>query len=117
SYTLTNMIFSSLDIETPHSVLKGYLQFVYDREDLKEFEDKVNIVANFKDSSILLDELNIFYNEFGKNQLASFNADFTGTLNDLHVSDLELSTSTNTQMYGNINFKNLFTKEDRKSVV
>src|SRR5690606_13231910 len=111
SYTLTNMIFSSLDIETPHSVLKGYLQFVYDREDLKEFEDKVNIVANFKDSSILLDELNIFYNEFGKNQLASFNADFTGTLNDLHVSDLELSTSTNTQMYGNINFKNLFTKE------
>src|SRR5690606_26201442 len=26
SYTLTNMIFSSLDIETPHSVLKGYLQ-------------------------------------------------------------------------------------------
>lgn len=111
SYTLTNMIFSGLDIETPNSVLKGYLQFLYNREDFKDFENKVNIVANFKDSRVLLDELNIFYNEFGQNQLASFNADLTGTLNDLHVSDLELSTSTNTQMYGDINFKNLFTKE------
>src|SRR5690606_20344752 len=65
----------------------------------------------FKNSSVLLDELNIFYNEFGKNQLATFNVDLTGTLNDLNVSALELKTSTNTQMYGDINFKNLFTKE------
>ncbi|WP_235841598.1 translocation/assembly module TamB domain-containing protein [Confluentibacter sediminis] len=111
SYTLTNMIFSNLDIETPHSVLKGYLQFSYDRKDFKEFTDKVNIIANFKDSNILLDELNIFYNEFGKNQYTAFNVDLTGTLNDLKVGDLELKTSTNTQVYGNINFKNLFNKE------
>ncbi|OYX25173.1 MAG: N-acetyl-gamma-glutamyl-phosphate reductase, partial [Flavobacteriales bacterium 32-35-8] len=111
SYTLKDMIFSSLDIETPHSNLKGYLQFVYNREDFIDFENKVKIVANFEDSSILLDELNIFYNEFGKNQLATFSADLTGTLNDLYVGDVELNTNTNTQVYGNMHFKNLFNSE------
>jgi len=111
SYTLKDMIFSSLDIETPHSVLKGYLQFVYNREDFIDFENKVKIVANFEDSSILLDELNIFYNEFGENQIANFNADLTGTLNDLYIGDLELNTNTNTQLYGNLHFKNLFNSE------
>ncbi|WP_318543474.1 translocation/assembly module TamB domain-containing protein [Marixanthotalea marina] len=111
SYTLTDMIFSNLDIETPSSVLQGYLQFSYDRKDFKEFEDKVNVVANFKDSEVLLNELNIFYNEFGNNQYARFNVDLTGTLNDLQASNLELETSRNTKVYGNINFKNLFNKE------
>ncbi|PKQ46413.1 translocation/assembly module TamB domain-containing protein [Confluentibacter flavum] len=111
SYSLTDMIFSNLDIKTPNSTLKGYLQFAYDRENFKEFADKVNIIADFKDSTILFDELNIFYNEFGKNQSATFNVDLTGTLNDLQISNLELNTSTNSKVFGNMNFKNLFIKE------
>src|SRR5690606_33074277 len=111
SYTLTDMVFSNLDIETPHSELKGRLQFSYNREDFKEFEDKVNVTANFKDSKVLLDELNIFYNEFGYDQYAYFDVDLTGTLNDLQASALKLETSTNTKVYGNVNFKNLFNKE------
>src|SRR5690606_21809774 len=110
TYTLTNMIFSDLDIETPKSVLKGYLQFLYDRKDFVHFVDKVKLVANFKDSNIFLDELSIFYDEFGKNQNATFKEDLTGTLNSIQVSDLELSTSSDTQVFGNIYFKNLFNK-------
>ncbi len=112
SYTPTNMTFENLDIETPKSVIKGDLKFSYKRVDLQFFTDKVSVVANFKDSSVQLDELNTFYNEFGANQKANFSANLTGTLNDLHVNHLRLNTSRNTKVYGNIDFKNLFNKEE-----
>tara|TARA_R110002049_G_scaffold307171_1_gene506982 strand:+ start:7735 stop:12138 length:4404 start_codon:yes stop_codon:yes gene_type:complete len=112
SYTLTDMTFANLNIKTPHSVLKGHLKFLYQREDLQFFVDKVLVEASFKDSNILLDELNTFYNEFGVNQYAKFNADLSGTLNDLKIDNLRLTTSTNTNIHGDIKFKNLFNSEE-----
>ena len=112
SYTLTDMTFDNLEIKTPKSVLKGDLKFSYKREDLQFFTDKVLVAANFKNSSVQLDELNTFYNEFGVNQKASFNVNLSGTLNDLYVNNLNLNTSRNTKVYGTINFKNLFNKEE-----
>ncbi len=111
AYTLTDMTFANLEIKTPYSELKGDLKFLYKREDLQFFTDKVLVSASFVDSKVLLDELNIFYNEFGTNQYANFSADFSGTLNDLQTTDLRLTTSANTRIYGDINFKNLFNKE------
>lgn len=112
SYTTTDMTLSNLNIKTPHSVLKGYLKFLYNREDLQFFTDKVLVEASFKDSNVLLDELNTFYNEFGVNQYAKFNADFSGTLNDLQIDNLRLNTSRNTRVYGDIKFENLFNAEE-----
>ncbi|MFV0542027.1 MAG: translocation/assembly module TamB domain-containing protein [Aestuariibaculum sp.] len=108
SYTLTDMTFDDLNIKTPNSVLKGRLKFSYVREDFPFFSDKVKVSANFNDSSVLLDELNVFYNEFGKGQTANFNVALSGVLNDLKLANLKLSTSSNTRIYGNIHFKNLF---------
>ncbi|WNH12077.1 translocation/assembly module TamB domain-containing protein [Thalassobellus suaedae] len=112
SYTPSGMTFDNLEIKTPKSVLKGDLSFFYKREDLQFFTDKVIVAANFKDSSVQLDELNTFYNEFGINQKANFSANLSGALNDLRVNSLKLNTSRNTKVYGNINFKNLFNKEE-----
>jgi hypothetical protein len=112
AYTLTDMTFANLDIKTPYSELKGDLKFLYNREDLQYFADKVLVSASFNDSSILLDELNTFYNEFGANQYANFSADFSGTLNDLQATDVKLTSSANTKIYGDISFKNLFNKEE-----
>jgi hypothetical protein len=111
SYTRTNMEFANLEIKTSKSVLKGDLKFSYERKDLQYFAEKVLVKANFKDSSVLLDELNTFYNEFGANQYAKFSAELSGTLNDLQTTNLRLNTSRNTRIYGDINFKNLFNKE------
>lgn len=111
AYTLTDMTFANMQIKTPGSILKGDLKFSYLREDLKYFTDKVQVHASFKDSNVLLDELNTFYNEFGVNQSAKFSADLSGTLNDLQTSNLKLNTNANTRVYGHINFKNLFNKE------
>ena len=111
SYTLEEMTFANLNIKTPNSVLKGDLKFKYNREDFQFFEDKVLLEASFTDSNIQLDELNTFYNEFGVNQNALFSGDLSGTLNNLQASNLKINTSTNTRIYGDINFKNLFNKE------
>ena len=111
SYTPTDMTFGNLQIKTPNSTLKGDLNFSYKREDLQYFVDKVLVNANFKESNVQLDELNTFYNEFGVNQSARFSVNLSGTLNDLQANNLRLNTSTNTKVYGDINFINLFNKE------
>ncbi len=110
-YTLDHMNFGDLKIETKRSELKGNLKFIYDREDLKDFVDKVNIEANFRDSDISLTELNFFFDEFGVNQRAQLNTEVSGTLNDLLLSNLNVSTSRNTRIIGAINFKNLFSDQ------
>lgn len=111
AYTLTNMTFANLQIKTPKSVLKGDLKFLYNREDLQFFTDKVQVEASFRDSNVQLDELNMFYNEFGKNQFAKFDVDLSGTLNSLQADNLKVHTSRNTRIYGDVNFQNLFNKE------
>lgn len=112
SYTLQDMTFANLEIKTTNSILKGDLKFSYNREDFKNFEDKVNVKAKFTDSNILLNELNTFYNEFGENQHAKFSVDLSGTLNNLKANNLNLDTSTNSKIIGSFNFKNLFNKEE-----
>lgn len=111
-YTLDHMNFGDLNIKTKKSELKGDLRFDYKREDLKYFTDKVNVTASFRDSEISLTELNVFFDEFGTNQRTSFNADLSGTLNHLVAENLNVSTTRNTRIIGDITFKNLFNKED-----
>lgn len=111
-YTLDHMNFGDLNIKTELSELKGDLRFNYNREDFKQFTDKVNVVASFRDSDISLTELNVFFDEFGINQHANFNADLSGTLNNLVASNLNVSTSRNTRIIGDITFQNLFSKEE-----
>ena len=111
-YTLTKMSFDDLNIKTQKSNLKGNLQFDYNREDFADFEDKVKVTADFNDSNVVLDELNIFYDEFGVDQTAKFSTKLSGTLNNLTTSNLRLTTSNNTKIYGDINFKNLFNSNE-----
>ncbi|MBU2921275.1 translocation/assembly module TamB [Winogradskyella psychrotolerans] len=106
------MSFGDLNIKTEQSELKGELRFDYNREDFKHFTDKVNVAASFKDSDISLTELNVFFDEFGVSQHANFNADLSGTLNNLIAKNLNVSTSRNTRIIGDITFKNLFSKAD-----
>ena len=111
-YTLDHMSFGDLNIKTEKSELKGDLRFNYKREDLKFFTDKVDVVASFRDSEVSLTELNVFFDEFGINQRAQLNADLSGTLNDLKAENLNVSTSSNTRIIGDITFKNLFSNEE-----
>lgn len=111
-YTLTYMNFENLSIKTEKSILKGDLRFEYNREDFKDFEDKVQLLANFTDSEVSLNDLNTFYNEFGVDQKAKFNVNLSGTLNDLNANNLQLNASGKTRIFGDLNFKNLFSSAE-----
>ena len=116
-YTLDHMTFGDLSIKTPKSFLNGDLTFKYNREDLQDFSNKVQIIASFKDSDVMLNELNTFYNEFGVEDHAEFSVSLSGTLNDLTMTNLRLNTSSQTKIYGDINFKNLFNVESNTFVM
>ena len=109
-YSKQQMRFDSLKIKTPLSALEGNLVFNYDREDFKDFLNKVTIEANFHESKVSFDEINLVYNEFGKGKEVTFSADINGVLNDLNTDNLFLF-SDNTGIRGNFNFKNLFSSQ------
>lgn len=110
-YTKQQMRFDSLLVQTKESNLKGNLRFDYDRKDFREFLDKVNLTANFNESTVAFNEVNAYFNEFGKDKTATFSTNISGVLNDFEASDLIL-LSDNTGVRGDYNFKNLFTKEE-----
>ena len=109
-YTKQQMTFDSLQIQTPKSNIVGNLVFNYKREDLAQFIDKVNLNADFIDSSVALDEINMLYDQFGSEKLVNFSANVNGVLNDLNVESLFLQ-SDNTGIRGDFNFKNIISKE------
>lgn len=110
-YTKQQMRFDSLRLETPLSELKGNLVFDYNREDFQDFLNKVHVTADFTESTVALDEVNLLFNEFGSGKTIIFSSNIQGVLNDLHVSSLFLQ-SDNTGISGDFNFRNLFSKEE-----
>lgn len=108
-YTPAQMRFDSLLINTPRSHLKGNLVFDYERKDFEDFLNKVKLTADFDDSTVAFDEINMLYDQFGKGKEVNFSSQLSGVLNDLHTEQLFLQ-SDNTGIRGNFNFKNLFTK-------
>ncbi|WP_405415855.1 translocation/assembly module TamB domain-containing protein [Maribacter sp. Asnod1-A12] len=110
-YTKQQMRFDSLKIKTPLSALDGNLVFNYNREDFSDFLNKVNVVAEFKDSKVAFDEVNLLYNIFGKGKEVTLNTKINGVLNDLNTDDLFLF-SDDTGIRGDFNFKNLFSKQN-----
>jgi len=110
TYTKQQMRFDSLLIDTEQSELKGNLVFNYEREHLANFVDLVNIDASFKESSVALNEINAFFNEFGADKVVNFTGNFSGVLNQLQVEDLFLFTD-NTGIRGDFRFDNMFSEQ------
>lgn len=109
-YTKEQMRFDSLSIQTEESELKGNLVFNYNREELAQFIDKVNLEASFEESTVALNEINTFYNEFGKDREVSFSGNFGGVLNALTVEDF-FARSGSTGIRGDFQFNNMFSKD------
>ena len=109
-YTKEQIRFDTLGIRTLGSNLLGNLVFDYNGKDFSDFFNKVNVTAEFKESRVSLDEINLMYNQFGKNKKAIFSSKINGVLNNLEVTELFLR-SDNTGIRGDFNFKNLFGKD------
>tara|TARA_B100001146_G_C16200035_1_gene443891 strand:+ start:703 stop:5136 length:4434 start_codon:yes stop_codon:yes gene_type:complete len=110
-YTKQQMSFDSLSIRTHSSHLKGNLIFEYERKDFADFLNKVKLTADFEDSAVAFDEINLLYDQFGRGKEVNFSTKVSGVLNDLNTEELFLQ-SDNTGIRGDFNFKNLFSRAD-----
>ena len=112
NYRLDGMTFDDLNINTSKSQLQGHLKFSYQRADLKNFSEKVNLEAHFSESTINLGELNIFYPEFGQSTTVQLTTDVQGTLNDLMLHNFSLNNASGaTRIEGQFSFKNLISSK------
>ncbi len=110
-YTLEDMNFQNLKIITPESEISGNLQFSYEREHMQYFVDSVQVSAAFRTSTISLNELNTFYDEFGAGEV-KLTTNLAGTMNNLFATGLVLTAPGRTLVNGDVTFQNLFNKEN-----
>jgi len=105
-YTKDFMSFENLSIETNSSSLYGDLTFTYPRGGLADFNNKVKIQAQFEPSKISTTDLKKFYSRFSNGNSMDFQGDFSGTINDFRLSDLELKGENRIIVVGDFEFKN-----------
>ena len=110
-YSKEAMSFEDLEIHTAESDISGDIFLSYNREDFGDFINKVHFEGEFKDSNLSLDEVNRYYNEFGKGKRVSFTSGFEGVLNHLKLREANLR-SGNTTISGDFDFHNLIEIEN-----
>ncbi len=111
-YTKQQMLFSNTKLQTKNSLINSDIVFKYDRKDLADFNNKVLIEGDIKESSVSLIDLNKFYNEFGKNDKINFTTKFIGTLNDFRLEGLNLVSNRNSIIDGDLHFENVVNSEN-----
>src|SRR5690606_39452591 len=107
TYSREQMRFDSLQIDTDQSSLRGNLVFHYAREDLADFLDKVRLEGEFTESTVAFNEVNAYFDEFGRDRVVTFSSQIGGTLNRLRMDRLMLFTD-HTGIRGDFGFDNLF---------
>lgn len=113
TYTKTNIRLEKLDLETEESFMKGQVILKYDRKDFSDFNNKVKFDIEVDSARLATNDIRYFYKELGKNKKFNLKASIKGTLNDLTATNLRLIDNYNSQIIGNVNFKNLFGKENQ----
>lgn len=113
TYTKKHILLNELDLVTNHSLFKGNVALNYKREDFQDFNNKVQFNILIDQASLSTNDIRYFYKELGENQNFTLKAYITGTLNDLVAKKLNLTDSKNTQIIGDVNFKNLFGKNNQ----
>ncbi len=112
SYTRKQIRLEKLNIVTNESFFRGQVLLNYDRKDFADFNNKVVFDIRINKISLATNDIFYFYKDIGKNQRFVIKSKIKGTLNNLAVTNLYLEDAKNTQIIGDVNFKNLFGKDD-----
>lgn len=114
TYTKRNILLDKLEMLTLNSEMKGKVELKYERKDFSDFNNKVVFDVQFDKASLASNDLNFFYNEFGKNNHFYIDTHLVGTLNNFTTHNLKLVDKYQSEIIGTINFKNLFGKGNQK---
>lgn len=109
-YNKTNISLMNLDVTTAQSFMKGDVLLTYIKKDFSDFNNKVKFDINVKQATLATNDIYYFYKELGRDKYFKLKSRVTGTLNNLRARNLNLIDDTNSQITGDVTFKNLFGK-------
>ena len=89
SYSDTRMEFINTRLATKGSELLADVVFTYNKGDLSDFTNKVQIDADFKKADVVLSDLKKLYGQFGRHDKIHFTAQAKGTINDFVIEDID----------------------------
>ena len=110
-YALDGIFLKNLSLKTKESDVQGDISILIGETRFSDFTNNVEIVADLKDSKVSTNDLNIFYNEFGGDQIIFLDGNLKGTLNNFTFNNIQLRSGT-TSVTGNFTFKDLFRGDD-----
>ncbi len=113
AYTKTAIKLNTLAVETTNSMLKGDVELSYVQGDFKDFNNKVNFDIRIDDASLATNDVHYFYKELGRDRYIHLKTNAKGTLNSLSLTNLRMVDNTNSQIVGDVLFKNLFGKSEQ----
>lgn len=111
SYSKTNIVLDKLELVTKESALRGAVKLTYTKQDMKDFVNRVKFDFKIDRANVSSNELNLFYNEFGKNQKFYLSTTLKGPLNNFTLHNLKLLDDEQSEIIGSINFRHLFDKK------
>ena len=106
-YSDTRMDFLNTELYTAGSSLFADVVFRYNKGDLSDFTNKVQIEADFKQADIVLSDLKKLYGQFGRHDVIHFSTKAKGTINDFVLKDIKLRSDRNSSLRGNVAIKNV----------
>lgn len=110
TYTKKNILLENLVLSTANSNFEGVVKLLYNREDFKDFKNKVVFDVQIDKANISTNDLNYFYNEFGYDNTFYVDTYLKGTLNNFKTNNLSLVDKNGSEIRGNVIFKNLFSR-------
>lgn len=113
TYTKKNIRLEQLRLKTAESKFKGAVILKYNRKDFKDFNNKVVFDVTTTSAKISSNDIWHFYKEIGKNQMFDLHGKIDGTLNNFTAKRLRLKDTRNSEIVGNVNFRNLFAKKGK----
>ncbi|MDX5585656.1 MAG: translocation/assembly module TamB domain-containing protein [Aureibaculum sp.] len=115
-YSKTQMLFGSTKLETINSSIAADIVFNYNIKGLADFNNKVNIEANFVNAEVSLIDLHKFYKELGENDKINFTTILKGTLNDFTLDNLKLISNRNSTINGSFHIRNAVNSDNSFSL-
>ena len=106
SYSKTAMHFKNTTLQTRQSEIKANIDFTYKREDLIDFNNKVNIKASFVKSKISVPDLKKYYHELSGNDIVYFSGNLKGKINNFSLNKLWLTSKRGIKVIGDLDFVN-----------
>lgn len=108
-FALTNeeISLNNLKLQTSEgSLVDADVTLHTDDDAFSDFENLVQIEADFRETSLATNDLSEFYDGFGSDQMINFSTTFNGSLNDFELKNLTLSNQ-GTTISGDFTFEEL----------